>query len=557
VMALACQNDLTLNKIVMDIIEENKSLFLIFLVVLFSIPIRDILMPRLIGSLYDSIKSGKNIEYFLGVILAVVIILQLVSVVSDYVDTKIHPSINKIVREKMMAHIFRVKENNYSDVDIGNIISKIVKLPSIIHNHIDNIRLRIIPVIITLVFIVGYMFYTDYMLALPLLLVLSIFIISLNYTLDTCSPIALKKDEMYSLVISNTDDVLRNMITVLSFNNVEKEFDRLDGIQEEYKTHTEGALYCTLMAKYINVPCVLAYIIFACYYSYSKVKSKQITSGEFITIVIISFMIMNILLGFLDSWLHVVLRKGIIENSLSIFEECKIKREPYMKPSTNSEGIRFQDIEFSYISTDMDRPILKDFTLDINLYEKTLIVGEIGSGKSTIISLLLKYQTPQKGEIFLKGVPYSSIPNTTVRKNISYIPQSPILLNRTVYENIVYGITPEPSKEDVEKVIRDMRLNRFLNGLPKGLDTPVGVHGSKLSGGQRQITWVLKAILMNPEIIIMDEPTSAVDDETKGIIHFLLEKVMEGKTVIMITHDPYLLKFANRVITLKDGKLVN
>jgi ATP-binding cassette, subfamily B, bacterial len=551
-----CHNDLNINKIVMDIIEENKSLFLIFILVLLSIPVRDVLMPRLIGSLYDSIKSGKNIEYILGAILAIVIILQVIGVISDYVDTKIHPSINKIVREKMMAHVFRVKENNYSDVDIGNIISKIVKLPSIIHNHLDNIRTRIIPVVITLIFIVGYMFYTDYVLGLPLLLLIAIFIATLNYTLEKCSPIALRKDELYSLVISNTDDVLRNMITVLSFNNVEKEFDRLDVIQEEYTQKTEGSLYCTLIAKYVNIPCILAYIIFACYYSYSKVKSKQMTSGEFITIIIISFMIMNILLGFLDSWLHVILRKGIIENSLSVFEECKIKREPYLKPAASNAGIRFQDIEFSYIATDMNRPIFKDFNLDINLYEKTLIVGEIGSGKSTIISLLLKYQTPQKGEVFLKGVPYSDIPNSTVRKNICYIPQSPILLNRTVYDNIVYGITPAPSKETVAKLINDMRLHRFLNGLPKGLDTSVGVHGSKLSGGQRQITWVLKAILTNPEIIIMDEPTSAVDDETKGTIHYLLEKVMQGKTVIMITHDPYLLKFANRVIKMKDGELV-
>lgn len=552
-----CHNDLTMTKIFMDIIEENKTLFIIFVFILLSIPIRDILMPRLIGSLYDSIKSGKNIEYILGGILVIVVILQIVGVISDYVDTKLHPSINKIVREKMMSHIFKVKENNYSDVDMGNIISKIVKLPSIIHNHIDNIRLKLIPVIITLIFIVAYMFYTDYILALPLLLLITIFIATLNYTLDKCSPIALKKDELYSLVISNADDVLRNMITVLSFNNVEKEFDSLDEIQEKYTKNTESTLYCTLIAKYINIPCVLAYIIFACYYSYSKVKSKQMTSGEFITIVIISFMIMNILLGFLDSWLHIILRKGIIENSLSVFEECKIKREPYLKPAASTAGIRFQDIDFSYISTDMHRPIFKDFNLDINLYEKTLIVGEIGSGKSTIISLLLKYQTPQKGEVFLKGVPYSEIPNSTVRKNICYIPQSPILLNRTVYDNIVYGITPAPSKEEVAKLITDMRLDRFLNGLPKGLDTSVGVHGSKLSGGQRQITWVLKAILTNPEIIIMDEPTSAVDDETKGTIHFLLEKVMQGKTVIMITHDPYLLKFANRVITLKDGKLIS
>jgi len=223
----------------MDIIEENKTLFIIFVFILLSIPIRDILMPRLIGSLYDSIKSGKNIEYIIGGILAIVVILQIVGVISDYVDTKLHPSINKIVREKMMSHIFKVKENNYSDVDMGNIISKIVKLPSIIHNHIDNIRLKIIPVIITLIFIVAYMFYTDYILALPLLLLITIFIATLNYTLDKCSPIALKKDELYSLVISNADDVLRNMITVLSFNNVEKEFDRLDEIQEKYTKNTE------------------------------------------------------------------------------------------------------------------------------------------------------------------------------------------------------------------------------------------------------------------------------------------------------------------------------
>jgi ABC-type dipeptide/oligopeptide/nickel transport system ATPase component len=189
--------------------------------------------------------------------------------------------------------------------------------------------------------------------------------------------------------------------------------------------------------------------------------------------------------------------------------------------------------------------------------ETTLIVGEIGSGKSTIISLLLKYQTPQRGEIFLQGIPYSSIPTEELRQRIIYIPQTPILLNRTVYDNIVYGIPANISKEKVEALIHDTKLSRFLSNLPKGLDTSVGVHGNHLSGGQRQIVWILKAILMNPEIIIMDEPTAAVDDETKSIIHYLLKNIVRGKTVIMITHDPYLLKFANRIITLKDGKVMD
>jgi ATP-binding cassette subfamily B protein len=258
----------------------------------------------------------------------------------------------------------------------------------------------------------------------------------------------------------------------------------------------------------------------------------------------------------LDKWKDILLRNGIIENSLKSFEECHISRDPYTKPAANKLGLCFQDVRFSYITTDTERPVFDNFTLDINMKETTLIVGEIGSGKSTIISLLLKYQTPQGGEIFLEGVPYSSIPTTDLRKRMIYIPQSPILLNRSVYDNVVYGIMPPPPKEEVATLIRNMNLVRFLDNLPKGLDTSVGVHGNKLSGGQRQIVWILKAILMNPEIIIMDEPTAAVDDETKGIVHHLLEKVVQGKTVIMITHDPYLLKFANRIITLKDGEVV-
>ena len=555
--SIECHNDMTFHKILLQIIEENKSIFALYAIVLLSLPLRDIIMPRLVGNLYDSIKESKPLEYTVAGILVIVIIIQLISVLSDYIDVKLHPAIYKFVRESMMFHVFKAKENNYTDVQIGELISKIIKLPAIIHHHIELIRTTILPTIVTVLCILAYMFYLDISLAIPLIIVIFVFIGTLVYSQRVCSPESFKRDEKHSLIMSNADDILRNMITILSFNKLDEEFEKMNQIHKIYETHTKDTLNCSLTTKYVNIPTILGYLIFVLYYSYTRVLLKKMSPGIFITIIIISFALMNILFTFLGAWQHILMRGGIIENSLRVFEECNIKREPYNKSADNSNGIRFQEIDFSYITTDSQRPVFRDFTLDIQLYEKTLIVGEIGSGKSTIISLLLKYQTPQKGEIFLKGVPYSSISNITVRKNISYIPQSPILLNRTVYENIVYGISPEPSKADVEKLIIDMKLSRFLNGLPKGLDTPVGVHGSKLSGGQRQITWILKSILMNPEIIIMDEPTSAVDDETKGIIHFLLEKVMQGKTVIMITHDPYLLKFANRVITLQDGKVIS
>jgi len=553
---IKCSNDVTFINIVQEFVLKESGLFTIYALLLLTLPLKDIVFPKLVGSLYNAIQGGKEIQTIVIGIVAIIISLQVINVISDYVELQMHPAMYKFIREKIMDHLFKIKETNYSDVEIGGIISKIVKLPSIMHHHIENIRAYLIPYAITTLCILAYIFYLDWKLGLPLLGVLCVFFTTLYYSFGTCSPIAYKRDEVFSLMMSNTDDILRNMITIMSFNKKEQEKDELNEIHKAYAENTIGTLNCTLYSKYINAPIILGFVIFVCYYSYTKMKAKKMTPGEFVTLLIMCFILMNILFSTLDKWKDILLRNGIIENSLKSFEECHISRDPYTKPAANKRGLRFQDVRFSYITTDTERPVFDNFTLDINTKETTLIVGEIGSGKSTIISLLLKYQTPQSGEIFLEGVPYSSIPTTDLRKRIVYIPQSPILLNRSVYDNVVYGITPPPPKEEVASLIRDMKLTRFLDNLPKGLDTSVGVHGNKLSGGQRQIVWILKAILMNPEIIIMDEPTAAVDDETKGIVHHLLEKVVQGKTVIMITHDPYLLKFANRIITMKDGEVV-
>lgn len=346
-----------------------------------------------------------------------------------------------------MDHLFRIKETNYSDVEIGGIISKIVKLPSIIHFHIENIRSYIIPYAVTILCILVYVFYLDFKLAVPLLLMIGIFISTLYYSINTCSPIAYKRDETFSLMMSNTDDILRNMITIMSFNKKEEEKEQLNETHTLYATHTMDTLKCTLYSKYIIIPCALAYVLFVCYYSYTSMKTKKMTSATFVTVLIMTFIVLKVLLSTMDKWKDIILRNGIIQNSLRSFEECHTAREPYTKPVANRTTLRFQDVGFSYIANDTQRPVFNDFTLDINMKETTLIVGEIGSGKSTIISLLLKYQTPQRGEIFLEGMPYSSIPTEELRQRIIYIPQTPILLNRTVYDNIVYGIPANISKE--------------------------------------------------------------------------------------------------------------
>ena len=544
---------MTFNEILLEFIWSHSELFIAYIGILLFFPIRDVAMPHFIGKLYNSIKGGKDTPFYIGIIISIVITSQVVHIISSFIDVKIHPELYKFIREKMISHVFKTKENNYSEIDIGDMISKVIKLPSIMHHHIELIRWELIPELVTILSILAYVIYSDWKLGLPLALVVAIFGGTLIYSLDVCTPDSFKRDEKFSLIMSNINDLLKNMITVMSFDKVDAEFARMDEIHKIYTTHTENTLNCSLITKAVTIPCMLAYIAFACYYSFKQVKSGAMSGGSAVTLLILLFVIMNKIFSFLGSWHDVIMRNGIIENALHTFDECKTARVPYSTAARSTVGISFQDVDFAYVSADMQRPVLKGFNLDIKMNETTLIVGEIGSGKSTLISLLMKFQNPQAGEIFIKGVPYSTMDTKELRKRISYIPQSPILLNRSIYENIVYGLNPEPSKEEVIALMNKMKMEDFLAGLPKGLDTSVGIHGSKLSGGQRQVVWVLKTLMSKPEIVIMDEPTSAIDDVTKSIVHNLLSKTIKGKTVIMITHDPFLVKYANRVITMENG----
>jgi ABC-type bacteriocin/lantibiotic exporter with double-glycine peptidase domain len=286
------------------------------------------------------------------------------------------------------------------------------------------------------------------------------------------------------------------------------------------------------------------------------VSAKKMSPGTFVSILIITFIVMNVIFGILGSVKDMYMRCGIIKNSMTIFEDCSPSRTPYVLPPRETSGIHLQDIDFSHFNKDQKRPIFQNLNLNIRFNEVTVIVGEIGSGKSTLVNMILKYQTPQKGEIFLNGVPYSNIEHSMLRKLIVYIPQNPILLNRTVFDNITYGVENKIDRPGLEALMNKLGLNTFLKSLPNGLDTTVGVHGSRLSGGQKQIVWILKIFLINPQIVIMDEPSASVDESTKKIIRYLLEHVMINRTVIIITHDQHMLRFADRILTLAHGVVV-
>jgi ABC-type bacteriocin/lantibiotic exporter with double-glycine peptidase domain len=168
---------------------------------------------------------------------------------------------------------------------------------------------------------------------------------------------------------------------------------------------------------------------------------------------------------------------------------------------------------------------------------------------------LIKLNNPTDGTIFLNGISYSDISLKDIRKKIGYVPQQPVLFNRSILDNIKYS-NINISNETIMSLLHELNLIEAFSNLENGLDTKIGKNGSKISGGQRQLIWSLRILLHDPEILILDEPTASLDEKTKSLLIRLYDHFMGDKTIIMVTHDQTLMKYARRTIVLDSGRIV-
>ena len=201
-----------------------------------------------------------------------------------------------------------------------------------------------------------------------------------------------------------------------------------------------------------------------------------------------------------------------------------------------------------------DKFVLENINITIQKGEKVAFVGQIGSGKSTLVKLIMGFQSLVMGNITIGNVNINNVSNQELRENIFYIPQKPKLFNRTLYENIVYGLKTPPTKEEVIHILDDLKLDDLSVEFKERMDQLMGIEGNNLSGGQKQIVWLLRAFFRKTHIVILDEPTSALDPENKNKLIHVIKRLTIGKTLIIISHDHIDESF--RKIQFKDGKII-
>ena len=215
-------------------------------------------------------------------------------------------------------------------------------------------------------------------------------------------------------------------------------------------------------------------------------------------------------------------------------------------------GIEFKNISFSYENQVL---VLNNINLRVPAEKTVAIVGPTGSGKSTITKLLLRFYKPNQGEIVLGGIPIEKCDPQDLRAQIGLVSQDVFLFHGTIFENIAYG-RPGAAREQVIEAARKAYADEFIDRLPHGLETVVGERGQKLSGGQRQRISIARVILKNPPILILDEATSAVDNETEAMIQKSLAEISRGRTTIVIAHRLSTVTHADHIYVLTRGEVL-
>lgn len=243
-----------------------------------------------------------------------------------------------------------------------------------------------------------------------------------------------------------------------------------------------------------------------------------------------------------------------ITRIMSLFDtESKIQSGDTHLLSSNIEGkITFEDVSFSYKGRE---EVFSNFTVDINSGETVAFVGSTGSGKTTIVKLLLRLYDPIEGKVTLDGINLRDMNLQDLRQGIGLVSQDTFLIDGTVRENIAYG-RPETPLEEIIEAAKIAEVHDFIINLPYRYDTLVGERGQKLSGGQRQRISIARAVLKDPPILVLDEATSSVDNETEAAIQRSLERIIHDRTTILIAHRLSTIRNADKICVIENGVII-
>ena len=538
---------------ILEFLKQNKIwVFITIITTLICNPIEMIVLSDLFSHFTNAVN---NLQYANSItillkIAGLSVFVDTVYMISNYFDKIYYPMMEKFIRFELIDVIFKNIEVNYEKEDISNHIIKALKIPNTVTTFTGRFIYWVVTFVLTTIVILGYILYLDPLIGGMTLLVFVLFFILYYYILlDTKNTSEQRENEEKNLM-SNIDDVLSNSISIICTKKIKDEKEFLTNKHSIYDDSHETQLWSSSKGGYVLSILITMVLVIYVYVILRLYKNHKIDGTSTIKVIIIMLFFVRYIKTSSQGSIRVIAEYGkLAENEMDIRKLLVDKADaPGHKTNIPITGdIEFKNVSFEYAPARASAPAATDIsgedhpkTLDnvsfkINPRDRVAIIGTNGSGKSTIIKLLSGFFKPTEGQILFNGEDSRNINREYLRSNLSIVSQKVVLFNRTVLDNICYA-TNTP-KEEVVKILDRLKIMNVFKKLPQGLDTMAGARGEKLSGGQRQIIYLLRSYLSNKPITIMDEPTAAVDAFHNKYVAQMIDEMAKKTTMFVVTHD--------------------
>lgn len=549
-------------EIYLEFVKKNWKLYCLLLLTLLSLPLQKLAIPHYYGKILESLKIKKlsqSTKIFYTLLL-IWIVIQILNISLSLVKKLIWPRLQAFIRQRFFNMILDRYSQDYQELKLGDIETKLHEIPWLIDDIYSKFQRFILNNSIIIIGSFIYLTRHHYYLGICYIAsILCIILLSTSYV-NKCKNHVYVEHKQYDDLFEEIDDTLQNTLSIYTNKKIDYEKDKIKKLNDNIQEKQIKSSSCNI--RYQIIYAIINVIVFLLLngVAYLLYKEKKINLAVFTSVFIINFNLLDDLIILYYDARSFVQIKGEMELVNNF-----LKSLPSQKKIGNKRiGIQKHiDIKFKniyYKPSNADDYLYKNLNLHIPANQDVMIMGGIGSGKSTFAKLLSRLQIQNKGLITLNNINIDDIHINDIRDNIMYIPQHPQLFNRTLWYNITYGLTDKERKSVSPKIIYDLLkklgMNDLLNVYREKMDKLVGKKGSHLSGGQRQIVWLLRSIFKKNPVVILDEPTSSLDSKSTSQVIKFIEYLKKTKSVIIISHNNSLVKLADRLIVLDKGVIV-
>ena len=547
--------ELNIQHILLSFMIKNWALFAFYLIITVILyPLHYIYIPEYYGKVINSFKDKDNSIFVSNMKWLFILYVgsRAFEALMLFLQQKIIPSFSEYATGAIFEYILDHYELDFENIHTGEVLSKIIRMPSILFEYLQVFGIEFFKELFVLISgIYKYYFVSSTAMCTY------IFFVAVNYIyiylmFKKFFTYGLEQNEMQDTMYEMLVDCFSNLESIYSFN--QKPYEKKMFYTEyfkDYKEHLHKSWMFYFLGDIAWGGVTVALFVAMNYVLYRDYIKKNITAEVLISTFIITFSIIRLF----EKSEHSANRMAEVFSNIKDTELFFNHISKFQKTCTTNESFRHGDIHFKNIYHKYgEKFVLENVNIHIKKGEKVALVGQIGSGKSTLVKLLLGYQPVIMGDVTIDNVSIKDIPSEQIHEEIFYIPQKAKLFDRTLYANIVYGLKKPPQPNEIIQTLNELGLEDVAVIFDEKMDMKMGIGGNNLSGGQRQIVWLLRSFYRPSRILVLDEPTASLDPENKVKMVKVIQKLAMGKTVIIVTHDTIDSSF--RKIRMNNGRLV-